>query len=190
MFGNVFLGLDKIFAFQNEVGVFFFMFYVKFIDIMCEISNPLRGLTGWHFAQAVYLGGVVRAQKSSEGSGNIPKVIIIKTKNMAEYSEIELKPDSSVTPLGNCRYDIDGRTIEFAIRKLTVRECYRLMDVPENVIDKLLSCDENGKQIISNSQGYKLAGNSIVVSCLYHLFEQIWYPKEQQPTFPKQLTLF
>lgn len=109
---------------------------------------------------------------------------------MQEYNEIELRPNSSVTPLGNCRYDIDGRTIEFAIRKLTVRECYRLMDVPEYVIDKMLSCDENGKQIISNSQGYKLAGNSIVVSCLYHLFEQIWYPKEQQSTFPKQLTLF
>lgn len=109
---------------------------------------------------------------------------------MQEYNEIELRPDSSITPLGDCRYNIDGRTIEFAIRKLTVRECYRLMDVPENVIDKMLSCDENGRQIISNSQGYKLAGNSIVVSCLYHLFEQIWYPKEQQSTLPKQLTLF
>lgn len=158
---------------------------------MCKVVNPFKGKTGWHFAQNVYLGGVTRALKSSEGSGNIPKIITIKTKYMrSDYSEIELRPDSNVTPLGNCRYDIDGREIEFRIRKLTVRECYRLMDVPENVIDKMLSCDENGKQIISNSQGYKLAGNSIVVSCLYHLFEQIWYPKEQQSTFPKQLTLF
>lgn len=109
---------------------------------------------------------------------------------MNDYSEIELKPDSKVTPLGDCRFDIDGREIEFKIRKLTVRECMRLMDVPENVIDKILQKDENGKQIISNSQGYKLAGNSIVVSCLYYLFEQIWYPKEPQSTFPKQLSLF
>ena len=109
---------------------------------------------------------------------------------MSEYSEIELRPDSEVKPLGDCRFDIDGREIEFKIRKLTVRECMRLMDVPENVIDKMLQKDENGKQIISNSQGYKLAGNSIVVSCLYYLFEQIWYPKEQQSTFPKQLSLF
>lgn len=109
---------------------------------------------------------------------------------MTDYSEIELKPDSTVTPLGNCQYDIDGRTIEFKIRKLTVRECMRLMDVPENVIDKILQKDENGKQIISNSQGYKLAGNSIVVSCLYYLFEQIWYPKEPTSLTPKQLTLF
>lgn len=158
---------------------------------MCKVVNPFKGKTGWHFAQNVYLGGVTRALKSGEGSGNIPKVITIKTKYMkSDYSEIELRPDSNVTPLGNCRYDIDGREIEFRIRKLTVRECMRLMDVPDNVIDKIFQKDENGKQIISNSQGYKLAGNSIVVSCLYYLFEQIWYPKEQQSTFPKQLTLF
>ena len=109
---------------------------------------------------------------------------------MSDYSEIELRPDSTVTALGNCQYDIDGRTIEFKIRKLTVRECMRLMDVPENVIDKILQKDENGKQIISNSQGYKLAGNSIVVSCLYYLFEQIWFPKQPTSLTPKQLTLF
>lgn len=109
---------------------------------------------------------------------------------MSEYSEIELRPDSTVTPLGNCQYDIDGRTIEFKIRKLTVRECYRLMDVPENVIDTLMQKDESGKQIISNSQHYRLAGNSIVTSCLTHLFSQIWYPQEQQSITPKQLTLF
>lgn len=109
---------------------------------------------------------------------------------MTDYSEIELKPDSNVTPLGDCRFDIDGREIEFKIRKLTVRECMRLMDVPENVIDKILQKDENGKQIISNSQGYKLAGNSIVVNCLYYLFEQIWFPREPSHVTPKQLTLF
>lgn len=109
---------------------------------------------------------------------------------MTDYSEIELKPDSKVTPLGDCRFDIDGREIEFKIRKLTPRECLRLMDVDDNIIDKMMATDDQGKQIISNSQLYKCAGNSIVVNCLYHLFEQIWYPKEQQSTFPKQSTLF
>lgn len=150
----------------------------------------MKGLMGWHFAQAVYLGGVTRALKSSEGSGNIPKTITFKRDNMQEYSEIELRPDSNVTPLGNCRYDIDGRTIEFAIRKLTPTECMKLMDVPQWAIERMTATDDTGKQIISNSQLYKLAGNSIVVACMHHLFEQIWYPKKQQSTFPKQLTLF
>lgn len=113
-----------------------------------------------------------------------------ENKMATEYSEFELRADSNVTPLGDCRYDIDGKTIEFAIRKLTVRECYRLMDVPDDVIDKLLQCDETGKQVISNTQHYKCAGNSICVNVLTHIFEQIWYPKEQQSIMPKQLTLF
>lgn len=109
---------------------------------------------------------------------------------MQEYNEIELRPDSSITPLGDCRYNIDGRTIEFAIRKLTPTECLKLMDVPQWAIERLKSKGEDGKQTISNSQLYKLAGNSICVNVLTHVFSQIFYPEERQSTFPKQLTLF
>lgn len=45
---------------------------------MSQIVNPLKGRTeyGWHFEQNVYtVDSVVRAIKSGEGSGNIPKVI-------------------------------------------------------------------------------------------------------------------
>lgn len=60
----------------------------------------------------------------------------------------------------------DGR-----IRKLTPRECFRLMDVDENVIDIIQAAG------ISNSQQYKLAGNSIVVACLEKIFEQMFFPQ-------------
>lgn len=109
---------------------------------------------------------------------------------MSEYSEIELKPDSVVTPLGNCQYDIDGRTIEFKIRKLTPTECLKLMSVPQWAIERMTAVDESGKQIISNSQLYKMAGNSIVTDCLFYLYEQIWFPKQPSNLTPKQLTLF
>lgn len=65
----------------------------------------------------------------------------------------------------------------FRIRKLTPRECYRLMDVPEKNINRLLASG------ISKSQHYKLAGNSIVVSCLYHIFKSLFtneIPENQQ----------
>lgn len=52
------------------------------------------------------------------------------------------------------------------IRKLTPRECYRLMGVSENQIDKMLAAE-------SNSQNYKAAGNSIVVPVLMALFTQL-----------------
>ena len=56
----------------------------------------------------------------------------------------------------------------FRIRKLTPTECFRLMDVSDKDIDKLLNSG------ISNSQLYKLAGNSIVVACLYHIFRKLF----------------
>lgn len=57
----------------------------------------------------------------------------------------------------------DGR-----ISKLTPRECFRLMGVSERDIDTLLNAG------ISNSQLYKLAGNSIVVNCLTAIFRQLF----------------
>ena len=58
------------------------------------------------------------------------------------------------------------QTPKYRIRKLTVRECFRLMGVDDADIDKLLSAG------ISNSQLYKCAGNSIVVDTLYHIFRK------------------
>lgn len=67
------------------------------------------------------------------------------------------------------------------IRKLTCREVFRLMDVDDADIDKIQAAG------ISNSQQYKLAGNSIVVSCLYHLFRKMFVETENES---QQLTLF
>lgn len=64
----------------------------------------------------------------------------------------------------------------FDIRKLTPFECFRLMGVPSKWIERLLSKDENGQQIISNSALYKLAGNSIVCDVLMYIYESLIYP--------------
>jgi DNA (cytosine-5)-methyltransferase 1 len=53
------------------------------------------------------------------------------------------------------------------IRKLTPREALRLMDVSENDIDIILS-------EVSNTQAYKLAGNSIVVNVLVEIFKKLF----------------
>lgn len=106
-----------------------------------------------------------------------------------EYSEIEIKPDSVIKPLGDCCFDIDGRVVEFRIRKLTPTECFRLMDVRDEQTAKLLRKGDDGKQVVSNSQMYKMAGNSIVVACLEHIFEEIFYPSGDAVA-TKQMTLF
>lgn len=53
------------------------------------------------------------------------------------------------------------------IRKLTPRECFRLMGVSDSDIDKIQSVG------LSNTQQYKLAGNAIVVDVLYYIFKNL-----------------
>lgn len=61
---------------------------------------------------------------------------------------------------------IDGKA--FWIRKLTPRECFRLMGVSDADIDTIQAAG------ISKSQQYKLAGNSIPVNTLAAIFRQLF----------------
>ena len=93
--------------------------------------------------------------------------------------------------LDNLPEELQGKTVY--IRKLTPRECYRLMDVTEENIDKLmLPKDEKGKPMISNSKHYQLAGNSIVVSNLEFIFHNLLFgPFERDKDMKgKELPLF
>ena len=102
--------------------------------------------------------------------------------------------------------------MRYRIRKLTPRECFRLMGVDDADIDKiqlypfgadieypaysyeerLANMSEEEKRVlmrkgISNSQQYKLAGNSIVVDVLYHIFRKMFCETENEND---QLCLF
>lgn len=68
------------------------------------------------------------------------------------------------------------------IRRLTERELYRLMDVDEADIDTLLAAP------IPRTQHAKLAGNSIVVACLYYIFRNLFVDTE--PAAGTQTKLF
>lgn len=75
---------------------------------------------------------------------------------------------------------------KFRIRKLTPRECFRLMGVDDSDIDKIQASG------VSNSGQYKLAGNSIVVDVLYHLFRKMFIETDMDidNSQPQQLELF
>ena len=68
----------------------------------------------------------------------------------------------------------------YKIRKLTERECFRLMGVADADSDKI-------RQVVSKTQCYKLAGNSIVVDVLVAIFNQLF---SENKTTDKQLKLF
>jgi len=99
--------------------------------------------------------------------GNTIKVI----ENMADKNAIELPSE------------LKGK--KFRIRKLTPRECFRLMGVDDKDIDKIQAAG------VSNSAQYKLAGNSIVVDVLFHIFRKMFVETEQDfDGKPTQLSLF
>ena len=87
-----------------------------------------------------------------------------------------VQDNGTISPALTCNTENTHRRIEqeYRIRKLTPRECFRLMGVRDKDIDKLLGSG------ISNSQLYKLAGNSIVVNCLAGIFRQLFVKNENK----------
>ena len=98
----------------------------------------------------------------------------------------------------------DHTVKSYAIRKLTSKECFRLMGVRDDVIRTMQSTVKEAQErvegftkvgkagaddmAISASQQYKQAGNSIVVDVLAQIYGQLWYPKE--PKRQVQMSLF
>ena len=78
-----------------------------------------------------------------------------------------------------CMVDKEGR--KYRIRKLTPTECFRLMDVDDNDIEKMKQAG------IAKTNLYKLAGNSICVACMFHIFRKLFIEKECEN---QQLELF
>lgn len=100
------------------------------------------------------------------------------------------------------KLNFTDRTIKsYAIRKLTPKECFRLMGVRDNVIGTMQSSnaqaaerlpDWKGKgkpedMAISASQQYKQAGNSICIDVLAYLYQNLFYPAPPKPRPGEQL---
>lgn len=76
----------------------------------------------------------------------------------------EIKDGTCPSLLARAREDGSGQPvviIDYIIRRLTPRECARLMDFPEDFIWN-----------VSDTQAYKQFGNSIVVECLYQIISK------------------
>lgn len=69
---------------------------------------------------------------------------------------------------------MDEYTPESRVRKLTPRECWRLMGFDDEAFDRAKSTG------MSDTQLYKQAGNSIVVNVLMAIFERLFYGKSSR----------
>lgn len=68
----------------------------------------------------------------------------------------------------HCLWEMYSDNGELRIRRLTPRECGRLMDVSDGDVDKMIAAG------LSDTRLYKLFGNSIVVACLYHILRDMF----------------
>lgn len=136
--------------------------------------------------------------KAKEGSENYVCLSDAGLERLARLFD-EWKPDGKLKEL--CEYALttaaklqptehfsqfceDVMSVRMRIRKLTPRECFRLMGVSDKDIDTIQNSG------VSNSAQYKLAGNSIVLDVLFNLFRTMYIDTEAPKGYGTQLSLF
>ncbi|MBR6250093.1 MAG: DNA cytosine methyltransferase [Bacteroidales bacterium] len=120
--------------------------------------------------QNYHTKAVANTLHSSTGSGgNTDQYVINATTDgnanciHAGYYKVS---QANIVKHNDDGYKATGIVDGCRVRKLTERECFRLMGVADKDIDTIQATG------ISKTQQYKLAGNSIVVDVLYHIFCQ------------------
>lgn len=83
-----------------------------------------------------------------------------------------LTTESTPSVIEQWTWEIEGELYLIRIRKLTPRECWRLMNFTNQDF-------ENAEKVNSNTQLYKQAGNSIVKNVLCAAFSQLFEGKEE-----------
>lgn len=127
--------------------------------------------------------------------GNI-RAYDASTPDKRGVSELQITNADNIAPTITTSHE-PKVLLKYRIRKLTERECFRLMGVDDSDIEKLKSAKltqtlKSGKvkeKPMPKTQFYKMAGNSIVVSCLYYIFYQMFIAEPPKPQ-SRQLTLF
>jgi DNA (cytosine-5)-methyltransferase 1 len=121
-------------------------------------SKTRKGRVGKEVAQTLDTAcnqTVIQLNPSLESGGKQP------------YQQNRVYDSNGISPAMNAGQVTWGGNIvtlpnDYRIRRLTPRECFRLMDFPDTFTWK-----------VSDSQAYKQAGNSIVVNVLYKILKQL-----------------
>lgn len=144
---------------------------------LSDIANTVHGSTGCGGSTDCFVGEPKIIQV-----GNLADEKGFKNPQRGRvYNPIGISPNIVTMGGGNLQPKIIEDFANYRIRKLTPRECFRLMGVSEKDIDNIQ------KSGISKTQQYKMAGNSIVVDVLYHIFRKMFVDTKDEN---KQLSLF
>ena len=130
----------------------------------CKQLRKMNGDKGMKFNQG--------NKEYSPRTDGVSNTLSTSTKdNMLAVPELRMED--------GCMVDKEGR--KYRIRKLTPTECFRLQDVSDEDIEKMKQAG------IAKTNLYKLAGNSICVACMFHIFRKLFIEKECEN---QQLELF
>ena len=130
----------------------------------CKQLRKMNGDKGMKFNQG--------NKEYSPRTDGVSNTLSTSTKdNMLAMPELRMED--------GCMVDKEGR--KYRIRKLTPTECFRLQDVSDEDIEKMKQAG------IAKTNLYKLAGNSICVACMFHIFRKLFIEKECEN---QQLELF
>ena len=116
------------------------------------------------YRRAYYEDGVSPTIHTCPGGNTEPKAILLD--DTQGFDDTRVYKDYSPT-LRAARSGLKVAT-DFRIRKLTPKECWRLMGFDDSDFEKAKSAG------ISNTQLYKQAGNSIVVNVLQYIFRNLF----------------
>lgn len=144
---------------------------------LSDIANTVHGSTGCGGSTDCFVAELKIIQV-----GNLADEKGFKNPQRGRvYNPIGISPNINTMGGGNLQPKIIEDFANYRIRKLTPRECFRLMGVSEKDIDNIQ------KSGISKTQQYKMAGNSIVVDVLYYIFKKMFVDKSCEDT---QLSIF
>ena len=90
-------------------------------------------------------------------------------KKKSGISEMQINKDTNISNTVTASHmpKTYGDSTDFRIRKLTPKECWRLMGFDDTDFEK-------AEVVNSNSQLYKQAGNSIVVDVIVKIYEELF----------------
>lgn len=142
-----------------------------------RIGN-IYGFDGGNYAENVYdKDSCSPTIRTYQGGNQQPCVVAMRGKNPDNPSDrtvgspTEQRLEVNIQGASNCLTSVQKDNLllekpQYRIRKLTPRECGRLMGVSDEDIDKMAAVN-------SNTQLYKQFGNSIVVDIMCAMFENL-----------------
>ena len=145
-----------------------------------NLDNPSDRTAGADLEQRIEVNeqGASNTLTSVQKDNLVVEPLIVQNPHgFNKGNELEISPTITTSAFENNNFV----KTKYRIRKLTPKECIRLMDFDDSDYGKIKAIG------MSDSQIYKQCGNSIVVACLQGIFRKMFIDTEVEN---EQLSLF